>query len=112
MSATKPFLNPNKSLPPPLILYRQILRTHRHLPAAHRALGDAYVKAEFKRHKDVDNPVHVVGFIGQWQVYLEELKKQMREQKKDKIGVIIPKLGKKLDLDSLEKFSEQQIGQF
>ncbi|CAG8653544.1 6118_t:CDS:1 [Ambispora leptoticha] len=111
MSAAKPFLNPNKSLPSPLTLYRQILRTHRHLPAAHRALGDAYVKAEFKRHKDIDNPVHIVGFIGQWQVYLEDLKEQVCGQKKDKIDRIIPKIGKKLDSDSLEKFNEQQIGQ-
>lgn len=51
----------------PLKLYKEILRTHRCLPPAMRALGDDYVKAEFKRHKDIDNPAHIVGFVSQWQ---------------------------------------------
>ncbi|KAF9912025.1 acetate non-utilizing protein 9 [Lobosporangium transversale] len=63
-----------KTLIPPLTLYRQILRAHRkHLPPQFRILGDGYVKAEFHRHKDVDNPLYIVGFLEQWQDYLNHI---------------------------------------
>jgi Complex1_LYR-like len=58
----------------PLQLYRRLLRSHRkYLPPAPRALGDGYVKAEFRRTKDVDNPVHIIGFLTQWQVIRSEV---------------------------------------
>lgn len=28
---------------------------------------------EFRRHKDVTNKVHIIGFLSQWKVYLDEL---------------------------------------
>ena len=56
-----------KVLLAPLDLYRQILRVHRCMPAAMRAMGDDYVKSEFRRHKDVDNAVQIMGFLSQWQ---------------------------------------------
>jgi hypothetical protein len=56
-----------KVLLAPIPLYRQILRVHRNLPPAMRSMGDDYVKSEFRRHKDTDNPVHIIGFISQWQ---------------------------------------------
>jgi hypothetical protein len=28
---------------------------------------------EFRRHKNVNNPLHMVGFLSQWKVYLDEL---------------------------------------
>ncbi|KAF9570804.1 acetate non-utilizing protein 9 [Mortierella alpina] len=62
-----------KTLIPPLVLYRQILRAHRVLPAQFRILGDGYVKSEFHRHKDVDNPLYIVGFLEQWTEYLNHL---------------------------------------
>lgn len=49
------------ALLPPLPLYRRLLRAHRrHLPKQMRVLGDEYVKAEFRAHRDVDNPAHLV----------------------------------------------------
>ena len=64
-------LPPNLQLLPPLRLYRRLLRAHRrYLPPAARAIGDEYVKAEFRRTKDTENPAHVVGFLTQWQVSL------------------------------------------
>jgi hypothetical protein len=52
------------ALLPPIPLYRRLLRTHRkRLPAEERVLGDMYVKAEWKAHKDIDNPVHIVSFL-------------------------------------------------
>ncbi|KAG9320545.1 hypothetical protein KVV02_002753 [Mortierella alpina] len=62
-----------KTLIPPLVLYRQILRAHRVLPSQFRILGDGYVKSEFHRHKDVDNPLYIVGFLEQWTEYLNHL---------------------------------------
>ncbi len=72
-------------------LYRRILRAHRYLPVEMRSLGDDYVKAgapacrvvtsrifltrlsEFRRHRDVTNPGHVIGFLSQWKVYLDQI---------------------------------------
>ena len=40
---------------PTLSLFRKIMRAHqRHLPEAHRALGNDYVRAEFRLHRDAD----------------------------------------------------------
>jgi hypothetical protein len=49
------------ALLPPIPLYRTLLRTHRKkLPVEQRLLGDMYVKAEFRAHRDIDNPVQIV----------------------------------------------------
>ena len=59
------------ALLPPMHLYRRIMKVHkRQLTAAERAVGDGYVKSEFERMKNVENPVHVIGFLTQWQVIL------------------------------------------
>lgn len=50
------------ALLPPIPLYRRLLRAHRkHLPSEMRVLGDEYIKSEFRAHRDVENPVHIVG---------------------------------------------------
>ncbi len=52
---------PPMALLPPIPLYRRLLRAHRkHLPREMRLLGDEYVKSEFRAHRDVENPVHIV----------------------------------------------------
>lgn len=52
------------ALLPPIPLYRRLLRAHRkHLPSEMRILGDEYIKAEFRAHRNVDNPAHLVCFI-------------------------------------------------
>ncbi|KAI5861732.1 P-loop containing nucleoside triphosphate hydrolase protein [Durotheca rogersii] len=62
------------ALLPPIPLYRRLLRAHRnHLPPAMRVLGDQFVKAEFRAHRNVDNPVHLVGFLTEWQLYAQQL---------------------------------------
>ena len=48
-------------------LYKLILRLHRGLPAEMRSLGDEYVRAEFKRHKDVQQQF-VPAFMHEWTV--------------------------------------------
>lgn len=83
------------ALLPPIPLYRRILRTHRkHLPQQMRVLGDEYVKSEFRAHRNIDNPVHIVslsdrgikigyfvlirlcgqiGFLTEWQMYAQKV---------------------------------------
>ncbi|KAI7907305.1 uncharacterized protein BX663DRAFT_134377 [Cokeromyces recurvatus] len=107
----------------PLKLYREVLRSHRLLPPAMRALGDDYVKAEFKRHKDIDNPAHIVGFVSQWQTYLDMIKQQTASLSKDSSAPSHDPLvksfdtpkdsgwGKKLDQQLLDKMSDEQLGQ-
>ncbi|ORY62183.1 P-loop containing nucleoside triphosphate hydrolase protein [Pseudomassariella vexata] len=49
------------ALLPPIPLYRRLLRAHRtHLPTEMRLLGDEYVKSEFRAHRNVDNPAHLL----------------------------------------------------
>ncbi|CAE6499577.1 unnamed protein product [Rhizoctonia solani] len=60
-------------------LLRRLLRLHRSLPTEMRILGDDYVKAEdveFRRHQKIDNPVHIIGFLSQWKMYLDQLEQQ------------------------------------
>jgi len=59
-----------------------------------RALGDEYIKAglfkayaiyeifsllariiEFRRHRDITNPIHIIGFLSEWKKYLDTLPK-------------------------------------
>jgi Complex1_LYR-like len=72
-------------------------------------LGDRYVKAEFHRTKDTDNPVHIIGFLSQWQVCtitimcLQEEYCQAVEGEHWKDG--------KVDMNLIEKLSDEQVGQ-
>ncbi|KAF9420300.1 acetate non-utilizing protein 9 [Entomortierella beljakovae] len=124
-----------KALTPPLTLYRQILRAHRvHLPPQFRILGDGYVKAEFHRHKDVDNPLYIVGFIEQWQDYLNHIITSSPNQKEGssisssaaaeskspatdreaKLEQLVAQgkaFGRKLDNVLLNKMNDHQLGQ-
>ncbi|KAF8556559.1 ACN9-domain-containing protein [Imleria badia] len=85
---------------PPLPLYRRLLRAHRRLPIEMRTFGDAYVKDEFRRHREVTNPVLVMGFLTQWKMYLDELPHDPSA-----------KNFKKLDPTVFEKMSDEQLGQ-
>jgi hypothetical protein len=76
-----------------------------------RSLGDIYVKSgelfifiiefyvdddssEFRLHKDVTNPAHIIGFLSQWKMYLDHMP--------DREGGEFYR-GKKLDLTAFEK---------
>ncbi|KAL0945413.1 hypothetical protein HGRIS_000905 [Hohenbuehelia grisea] len=90
------------SLMPPRQLLRNILRSHRNLPPDMRPLGDDYVKAEFRRHQHITNPVHIMGFLLQWKKYLD-----MQPYSKDSEDFA----GKRLDPTVFEKMSPEQLGQ-
>ncbi|WBW72773.1 mitochondrial respiratory chain complex II assembly LYR family protein Sdh7 [Schizosaccharomyces osmophilus] len=88
------------ALTPPIPLYRRLLRAHRTmLGPQERALGDEYVKAEFRRHRGVTNPLHLVGFLTSWQRYAETL--EVDAWKKTQVD----------NRDLLESLNEQQLGQ-
>lgn len=100
---TQPFklggTQPKLAVLPPIPLYRRLLRIHRKkLDPEARIMGDLYLKAEFRRHKDIDNPIHIIGFLSQWQQYGQQLEGD--EWK-----------GQVMDAELMEKLSDQQIGQ-
>ncbi|KAJ8120269.1 hypothetical protein ONZ43_g2980 [Nemania bipapillata] len=87
------------ALLPPIPLYRRLLRAHRkYLPPEARVLGDLYVKSEFRLHKNVDNPAHLIGFLTEWQLYAQTIEGNSWQ-------------GERLDPAKVEKMSDQQIGQ-
>ncbi|CAP80675.1 Pc12g10480 [Penicillium rubens Wisconsin 54-1255] len=70
---SKSSLSEALALLPPLQLYRRILRVHRKLEPEMRVLGDSYVKNEFRAHRGVENPLHIIGFLTEWQLYAQKL---------------------------------------
>ena len=90
---------PPATIIPPIPLYRRLLRIHRKkLEPEARVFGDTYVKAEFRRHRDIDNPLHIVGFLTQWQQYGQQLEGDTWRDGS-------------LDRAILDKMSDQQVGQ-
>ena len=50
-----------------------------------RVLGDKYIMSEFRAHRNIDNPVHIVGFLMEWQTYAQQIEgKSWRGEKMDK----------------------------
>ncbi|CAK7243526.1 MAG: hypothetical protein STHCBS139747_005051 [Sporothrix thermara] len=87
------------ALLPPIPLYRRLLRAHRKfLPHEMRTLGDEYIKAEFRAHRKVDNPAHLIGFLTEWQLYAQQIEGEAW-------------VGEKLDPNKVAKMNDQQIGQ-
>mmetsp|Transcript_10912 Transcript_10912/g.14445 ORF Transcript_10912/g.14445 Transcript_10912/m.14445 type:complete len:124 (-) Transcript_10912:210-581(-) len=57
-------------------LYRSLFRAHKkYLPGEMRALGDTYIKAEFKLHKKAA-PEQTSVFFVEWDKYLAQLVQQ------------------------------------
>ncbi|KAL8715906.1 MAG: hypothetical protein Q9220_000573 [cf. Caloplaca sp. 1 TL-2023] len=87
------------ALLPPIPLYRRLLRAHRKfLPKEMRVLGDEYVKSEYRAHRNVENPIHIVGFLKEWQMYAQQIEGDSW-------------MGDKLDPEKIDKMSDQQLGQ-
>ena len=49
-------------------------------------------------HKDIDNPIHIVGFLTEWQKYAQDLQGEGWQ-------------GVKIDKDKVDKMSDEQLGQ-
>lgn len=89
-------------------LYKRILVLHRFLPIHLRALGDQYVKDEFRRHKSAA-PEEVQGFMTEWQNYKHTLQTQILESEGQRLGSV--KFGVDLSEKQLKSFQDEQIGQ-
>ncbi|XP_046653386.1 succinate dehydrogenase assembly factor 3, mitochondrial-like [Daphnia pulicaria] len=89
------------------LLYKTILRIHRGLPLEIKAIGDQYVKDEFKRHKTCQ-PQEVNQFMTGWVDYAVTLAKQLNVSQLKKQT---PALGKHLTPEELDLFKDDQISQ-
>ncbi|CAM4519214.1 succinate dehydrogenase assembly factor 3, mitochondrial isoform X2 [Lepidochelys kempii] len=89
-------------------LYRRILLLHRALPLELKALGDEYVKEEFRRHRSV-GPADAQRFLREWEIYAETLWQQAnkdRQNSRKKTCFGIP-----LTEEKLNDFHNEQIRQ-
>jgi hypothetical protein len=91
----------------PLPLLRTILRLHRRLPPPMRAVGNAYVLDEFRRHRAA-TPAFVGPFLLQWQEYVATLRTQTAQLK---AGPGRPGIGRALRPEELDSLSDEQVGQ-
>ncbi|KAJ0054755.1 hypothetical protein NL108_001279 [Boleophthalmus pectinirostris] len=89
-------------------LYKRILVLHKFLPIHLRALGDQYVKDEFRRHTRA-SPEEVTSFMREWQNYKDTLQTQILESEGQRLGSV--KFGADLSEENLKNFQEEQIGQ-
>ncbi|NWS40915.1 SDHF3 factor, partial [Probosciger aterrimus] len=87
-------------------LYRRILLLHRALPAALRALGDRYVKEEFRKHKAA-GPSEAQRFLREWEATL--IQRQINEDKQNLREKTV--YGIQLTEEKLNDFRDEQIGQ-
>ena len=92
------------------LLYKSCLKLHRGLPVHLKAIGDSYVKDEFKRHKKAE-PEQVKFFMEAWAKYAIDLSKQMgvkslTKEKADKL-----KVGANIREEELDNFNDEQLAQ-
>jgi hypothetical protein len=64
-----------------------------------RALGDAYVREEFRRHKNA-SPPYVYQFMAEWMWYLSTLKAQQ-----ERFGVDLDPM----DISKLDSHQQEQL---
>lgn len=85
-------------------LYKAVLKLHRGLPLHMQAIGDQYVKEEFRRHKEA-NKTEVEIFLHEWTKYYMTLAKQLGTRSKHQT------IGQNLSPELLNSFSDEQVGQ-
>ncbi|XP_033625066.1 succinate dehydrogenase assembly factor 3, mitochondrial-like [Asterias rubens] len=88
-----------------LSLYKNILLLHRLLPLELKAVGDEYVKAEFRRHKKV-KPEEGKKFMEEWQNYAAVLQDQLQQSQST-----LQDVGVDLSETNLDELSPDQLGQ-
>ncbi|XP_067417791.1 succinate dehydrogenase assembly factor 3, mitochondrial [Emydura macquarii macquarii] len=89
-------------------LYRRVLLLHRGLPLELKALGDAYVKEEFRRHRSAE-PADAQRFLREWEIYAEMLWQQANEDRQNSRKKTC--FGVHLTEEKLNDFHNEQIGQ-
>ncbi|XP_046874692.1 succinate dehydrogenase assembly factor 3, mitochondrial [Hypomesus transpacificus] len=89
-------------------LYKRILLLHRFMPIDLRALGDQYVKDEFRRHK-MASPDEVKYFMREWENYKDTMQAQVLETAGGRVKKM--EFGAELTEDKLKLFQDEQMGQ-
>lgn len=84
-----------------LRLYRRILKLHKNLPLIPKALGDQYLRDEFRRHKNATQE-QITEFIQEWKMYADLLERQQGEGKG---------FGGQLSEEQLTSVNEEQLRQ-
>ncbi|XP_020799706.1 succinate dehydrogenase assembly factor 3, mitochondrial [Drosophila serrata] len=87
------------------LLYKTILRLHRGMPAELRALGDNYVRDEFRRHIKC-NPMEAQFFMTEWARYASTITQQLGLRGKPK-----GELGEEMDPKAVEMLKDDQVVQ-
>ncbi|XP_062956214.1 succinate dehydrogenase assembly factor 3, mitochondrial [Cynocephalus volans] len=89
-------------------LYRRLLQLHRALPPDLKALGDQYVKDEFRRHKTVGSD-EAQRFLQEWEMYAAVLWQQAIKNRQNSTEKAC--FGTSLSEEKLNDFRDEQIGQ-
>ncbi|XP_044284805.1 succinate dehydrogenase assembly factor 3, mitochondrial [Varanus komodoensis] len=89
-------------------LYRKILQLHRALPLELKALGDQYMKDEFRRHKSV-GPEEAQRFLQEWENYAVLLHQQTSRNVQSSTGQL--HFGSHLSEKELNALADEQVGQ-
>lgn len=58
---------------------------------------DTVFNAEFRRHREVTNPLHIIGFLSQWRAYLDKLSVESKPEEFT---------GQRLDPQLIEKVND------
>lgn len=102
---------PPLALLPPIPLYRRLFRAHRrHLPKEMRLLGDEYIKAEFRSHRAVENPVHIIGFLSEWQMYAQQVEGEHWKGERMEKGKIDKMSGEFVMMSVNVRFVKEHVG--
>jgi len=88
------------------LLYKSCLKLHRGLPLHMKAIGDTYVRDEFRRHIKADAQQTQI-FMEAWAKYAIDLSKQMGLKGVKTAG----RLGSDMPEQYLEHFSDEQLAQ-
>ncbi|XP_072019848.1 succinate dehydrogenase assembly factor 3, mitochondrial-like [Amphiura filiformis] len=91
-------------------LYKRILVLHRYLPLELQAVGDEYVKAEFRRHKDVPT-YEAAKFMVEWKNYADTLSEQVNPVLPSSADQKPVDVGQHLDDSVLDNFKQEQLEQ-
>jgi hypothetical protein len=91
-------------------LYRNILKLHRLLPEDLKALGNSYVRNEFRLHRggqvtDVQETI----FLREWSQYYEQLLKQVAHDFTNTKPEQTFPLGKKIEQAKLAQMNDDQL---
>ncbi|XP_005099796.1 succinate dehydrogenase assembly factor 3, mitochondrial [Aplysia californica] len=85
-------------------LYKALLKLHRGLPVQMKALGDQYVKEEFRLHKEA-KPEETEVFMQEWTKYYVTLAKQLGQRRHKQL------VGNDLSPQMLDNLRPEQMGQ-